>query len=68
MRLNDMSIFWDAVDSVGHTYYMYNYMLLGNVAATANTVLYRKTGTVWVGIFFCVFFLGIAIPGANPIG
>lgn len=68
MRLNDMSIFWDVVDSVGHTYYMYNFILLGNVAAAGNTVLYRKTGSVWPGVFFCVFFLGILIPSANPIG
>lgn len=68
MRLNDMSVFWDVVDSVGHTYYMYNFILLGNAAAAGNTVLYRKTGSIWPGVFFCVIFLGIVIPGANPIG
>ncbi len=67
MWCNDHSLFWDVVDSVGHTYYLYNFMLLGNVAGAANTVLYRKTGTIWTGVFFCTFFLGVIIPGLSPI-
>lgn len=67
MWCNDHNILWNVADDVGHTYYMYNYILLGNIASATTTVLYRKTGTVWPGVFTCTLLLGILLPGACPI-
>jgi len=67
MWCNDHAILWDVVDGIGHSYYMYNFIFIGNAVTAINTVLYRKTGTIWPGAFLCTILMGILIPGSSPI-
>ena len=67
MWCNDHNIIWAVVDDIGHSYYMYNFIFIGNAVTATNTVLYRKTGTIWPGAFFCAILFGILIPGGSPI-
>lgn len=67
MWCNDHGIFWAVVDNVGHSYYMYNFMLIGNLVTTINTILYRKTGTIWPGVFTCTILIGTLVPAGCPI-
>lgn len=67
MWCNDHAIFWDVVDSVGHSYYMYNFMLIGNLVTAINTVLYRKTGTIWPGVWTCTILMGVLVPAGCPV-
>lgn len=49
------------------TYYLFGYTIIVPLAQTINTVLYRKTGTIWPGVALSTVLLGVLIPTGFPV-
>lgn len=48
-------------------YYLFGYTIIVPLAQTINTVLYRKTGTIWPGVMLSTILLGVLIPTGYPV-
>ncbi len=49
------------------THQFYGYMLTVLASQAMNTVLYRKTGSIWPGLILLTIVFGYVIPGGFPI-
>lgn len=55
--------FFDTVS----TYYLFGYTIIVPLIQTTNTVLYRKTGTIWPGVVISAILFGILLPSGYPV-
>lgn len=66
MWCNSQQIFIPLFEGI-NTYYLYNFMMIAVLAQIINTVLYRKSGTIWPGVFLCTILFGVMLPAGFPI-
>lgn len=66
MWCNSQQIFIRLFEGV-NTYYLYNFMMIAALAQIINTVLYRKSGTIWPGVMLCTVLFGVMLPASFPV-
>lgn len=49
------------------TYYLFGYTIIVPLVQTVNTVLYRKTGTIWPGVVVSTILFGLLMPTNYPV-
>ena len=60
-------IFITLINNTITTHQFYGYMLTVMCSQAVNTVLYRKTGSIWPGLLLLTIMFGYIIPGGFPI-
>ena len=65
MWCNSHQIFIGLFEGI-NTYYLYNFMMIAVLAQIINTVLYRRSGTIWPGVFLCTILFGVMLPAGFP--
>lgn len=63
----NMQIYIKLINNTITTHQFYGYMMAVMASQACNTVLYRKTGSIWPGLIFLTIFFGYSLPGGFPI-